>query len=151
MSLNQRIDADIKTAMLAGDNVLTTTLLVLKSVILYAEVAEGNRDTGLTDDAIIQLFTKESKKRQESADLYTQGGNIERAQAELAEKKVIAGYLPRQLSEEELNGIITKVLMGYDDVSMAAMGRIIGEVKQKVGAQADGARVASEVKRRITT
>ncbi len=86
MGLKQQIDADLKTAMLAGDKVLVTTLRGLKSVILNVEVAEGSRETGLADDKIISLLQKEAKKRQESADLYLQGGSVERQQAELAEK-----------------------------------------------------------------
>lgn len=151
MNLKQQLDADLKTAMLAGDKVLTTTLRGLKSAILYAEVAEGNRESGLSDEAIVQLFTKESKKRQESADLYMQGGNIERAEVELAEKKVIAGYLPEQISDEELDAIIEEAQKSVGGEGMAAMGRIIGVVKQKVGAQADGARIADSVKRRIAS
>lgn len=151
MNLKQQLDADLKTAMLAGDKVLTTTLRGLKSAILYAEVAEGNRETGLSDEAIVQLFTKESKKRQESADLYAQGGNTERAEAELAEKQVIAQYLPEQISDQELDDVIAEAQKDVDAEGMAAMGRIIGLVKQKVGARADGARVADAVKRRLAS
>lgn len=70
MTISEQIDADLKQAMLAGDKTLVTTLRGLKSVILYEEVAKGLRDTGLDDDAVITLFSKEAKKRQESADLY---------------------------------------------------------------------------------
>ncbi len=150
MSLKQQIDADLKVAMLARDKVLTTTLRGLKSAILYAEVAQGNRDPGLDDEAIVQLFTKESKKRQESADLYIQGDNQERADAEMAEKQVISKYLPAQMSDQELEQIVDEVLAGLDIGDASAMGKAIGAVKQKVGAAADGARIANAVKGRIT-
>ncbi|MET0779310.1 MAG: GatB/YqeY domain-containing protein, partial [Candidatus Saccharimonadales bacterium] len=87
--LKQRIDQDLKVALLGGNKVLATTLRGLKSVILYAEVAKGVRDEGLGDDEIITLLAKEAKKRQESADLYEQGGSPERARLELDEKTVI--------------------------------------------------------------
>src|SRR5437879_2903064 len=95
MSLKQQIDKDIKTEMLAGEKTLVTTLRGLKSVILYAEVATGSRDKGLSDQEIVELLAKEAKKRQESAELYQKGGSQDRAEAELAEKQVIERYLPQ--------------------------------------------------------
>jgi uncharacterized protein YqeY len=147
--LKQRIDQDLKAALLEGNKVLVTTLRGIKSVILYDEVAKGVRDQGLPDDEIIILLAKEVKKRQESADLYKQGGNEERAAAELEEKKVIEQYLPSQLSDEELTTVIDDVIATIGAAGPAAMGQVIGGVKQKVGAQADGARIAAMVKERL--
>jgi uncharacterized protein len=147
--LKQRIDQDLKAALLEGNKVLATTLRGLKSVILYAEVAKGSREEGLPDDEIIQLLAKESKKRQESADLYRQGGNNERAEAELEEKRVIEAYLPSQLSDEDLAKVIDDVITATGAAGPAAMGQVIGGVKQKVGAQADGGRIATMVKERL--
>jgi len=147
--LKNRIDQDLKQALLAGDKVLATTLRGLKSVILNAEISKGVREEGLPDDEIITLFSKEAKKRQESADLYQQGGNTEKADAELAEKKVIEAYLPQQLSDEELGAIIDEIIAGQNAAGPQAMGQVIGAVKQKVGAQADGSRIARLVKERL--
>jgi uncharacterized protein YqeY len=147
--LKERLDQDVKAALLGGDKVLATTLRGLKSVILYAEVAKGNRDTGLPDEEIIPLLAKEAKKRQESADLYKQGGNEEKAAAELAEKKVIEAYLPQQLSDEELGEAIDGVIAGLDVSGPQAMGQVIGAVKKTVGSQADGSRIARMVKERL--
>jgi uncharacterized protein YqeY len=148
-SLKLRIDQDLKQALLAGDKVLATTLRGLKSVILYAEVAQGLRDTGLDDDAIIALFAKESKKRQESADLYRKGGSDERAEAELTEKKVIEQYLPAQLSDEALIAIVDAAIAESGASGPQAMGQVIGLVKQKAGVGADGGRIAVLVKERL--
>lgn len=150
MSLKERIDADLKTAMLAGDKTLVMTLRGLKSSILNVEVAEGKRDTGLADDAIISLLQKEAKKRQESADLYNQGGNIERQQAELDEKKVIQQYLPAQLSEEEISATVEEVITETGASGMQLMGQVIGAVKAKTGASADGAVIARIVKEKLS-
>ncbi len=147
--LKARLDQDLKTALLAGDKVLATTLRGLKSVILYAEVAAGNREQGLGDDEIIVLFSKEAKKRQESADLYVKGGNQEKADAELAEKKVIENYLPSQLSDEELIKIVDESIAGLGASGPSAMGQVIGAVKQKTAGQADGGRIAQLVKRQL--
>jgi uncharacterized protein YqeY len=147
--LKARIDQDLKKALLAGDKVLATTLRGLKSVILYAEVAKGVRDQGLGDEEIIALFAKEAKKRQESADLYKQGGNEEKASLELDEKKVIEAYLPDQLSDEELSRLIDQAIAEAGASDASAMGQIIGKVKQLTAGQADGGRIAGLVKQRL--
>lgn len=149
MALKQQIDQDIKQAMLAGDKTLVTTLRGLKGAILNVEVAEGLRETGLPDDRIIDLFVKEAKKRQESADLYRQGGSEERATAELAEKVVIERYLPAQMSEADIAAMIDDVIAATGASGMQAMGQVIGAVKQKAGASADGATVARIVKEKL--
>lgn len=150
MNIKQQIDSDLKAAMLGGDKVLTTTLRGLKSVILYAEVAANLRETGLPDNEIIVLFSKEAKKRQESADLYKQGGNDEKAQAELVEKTVIEGYLPKQLSDEELILLIDSAISELNAEGTQVMGQVIGLVKQKSQGQADGGRIATLVKEKLS-
>jgi len=148
--LKQQLEQDVKTALLAGDKDRVTTLRGLKSVILYAEVAKGSREEGLPDDEILALFAKEAKKRQESADLYVQGGNIQKANAELAEKAIIEEYLPAQLAEEELVQIVDEVLAQFETLSPQIMGQAIGAVKQKTEGRADGSRIAQLVKERLT-
>lgn len=148
--MKQQVDIDIKAAMLSGDKMLTTTLRGLKSAILNVEIAENKRDQGLGDDEIITVFQKEAKKRQESADLYTQGGNAEKAQAELDEKLVIEKYLPAQMDEAQIITIVDEVIGDIGADSMQQMGQIIGAVKQKTGAAADGAIIARLVKERLS-
>ncbi len=104
--LEQKIEQDLKTALLASDAQRVSVLRGLKSVLLNVKVAEGKRDSGLDDDAVLAIFAKEAKKRQESADLYKQGGSQEKADAELAEKAIIEGYLPEQLGEAELGAMV---------------------------------------------
>lgn len=147
--LKQQIEQDLKQALLAGDKQRATTLRGLKSVILYAEVAKGVRNEGLGDDEIVALLAKEAKKRQESADLYKQGNDEARATAELAEKVIIEAYLPQQLSDEELLRIVDSVIAEQGAEGVQAMGQVIGQVKQKVGSQADGSRIAQVVKERL--
>lgn len=149
MSIKETLNNDLKVAMLAGDKTLVTTLRGLKSAILYAEVAAGKKETGLADDDIISLFAKEAKKRQESADLYTQGGNAEKAAAEQAEKAVIEKYLPAQLSDDELKALTSQVIESAGGVTKETMGQVIGKVKAAAGAGADGARIASIVREQL--
>lgn len=145
MSIKQQLDQDLKTAMLAGDKPLVSTLRGLKSAILYAEVAKDARDSGLPEAEVIDILTKEAKKRQESADMYAQGGSPERAEAEAAEKTVIEKYLPAQLPDEELKSLVQSVIRELG-AGKEAMGQVIGEVKKRSQGQADGARIAVLVK-----
>ncbi len=152
MTIKQTLDADLKTAMLAKDSQTTSVLRGLKSVILYAEVADGSRETGgLDDDAVTTLFAREAKKRQESADLYVQGGSPDKAQQELSEKQIIERYLPTQLTEEEISEIVVNVITELGASGPGQMGQVIGAVKAKSGAAADGATVARLVKARLAS
>lgn len=151
MSIKEQLDADLKTALLGGDKTMATTLRGLKSAILNVEIAKGSRESGgLGDQEIIELFSKEAKKRQESADLYIQGGNQEKADAELLEKRVIETYLPKQLSDEELQAVVDQVTEQLGGITQAQMGQAIGLVKAQIGAAADGGRIAAAVKGKIS-
>ena len=149
-TIKEKLNADLKAAMLAGDAERLSVVRALKSVITYAEVAAGARENGLSDDEIIPLFARESKKRSESAELYVQGGAQDKAAKELAEKKIIDAYLPAQLSEDELRQLIESTITEMGATSMAQMGQVIGAVKSKAGATADGSVIAKLVKERLS-
>ena len=145
--LEQRLEDDLKTAMLAGDAERVSTLRGLKSVLLNKKVADGTRDMAMSNDDVITLLSKEAKTRQESADLYTQGGRPELADKELSEKAIIDSYLPERLSEEAIGELVDQAISSLD--ADANMGQIIGQVKAKAGAGADGAVIAKLVKERL--
>lgn len=147
--LEQQIEQDLKTALLAGDSRRVMTLRGLKSALLYAKVAAGKRESGLTDDEVVALLSKEAKKRQESADFYVQGGSQERADAELAEKVIIEAYLPAQLSDDELMVIVDDVIAASGATGAQQMGLVIGQVRAKAGPGADGSVIARIVKERL--
>ena len=148
--LEERIDQDIKAALLSGDKTTATTLRGVKAVLLNLKVATGKRESGLSDDEVLPVLAKEVKKRQESADLYVQGGNQAKADAELVEKKLIEGYLPAQMSEAEINSVIDEVIAQSGASGVSAMGQVIGQVKAKVGASADGSLIARLAKEKLT-
>lgn len=135
--------------MLTGDKILVTTLRGLKSSILNTEIATNQREAGLPDDQVLPLLAKEAKKRQENAELFEQGGNAEKAAAEREEKRVIEQYLPKQLSDKELSEVVNEVLAALGGVTQQTMGQAIGQVRAKVGDQADGGRIAAAVKGHI--
>lgn len=147
--LKQQIEQDLKTALLAGDKNRALVLRSLKSAILYEEVAMGARDSGLPEEQVMTILSKEAKKRQESADLYMQGGDVARAEAELFEKSVIAVYLPKQISDDALRQIVDEVIAELGVSGPQAMGQVIGAVKQKAAGAAEGAKIAQIVKERL--
>ena len=110
--MKQRLQDDVKAAMLAGDSLRLETLRGLKSVILYAEVAAGKREEGLTDDEILALFSKEAKKRQESAELYIQGGAQEKADkpAGLQQMGQVIGQVKSKVGNTADGSLIAKLV-----------------------------------------
>mgnify|MGYP001161693018 FL=1 len=148
--LEQRIEDDIKSALLAGEKTRAMTLRGLKSTLLNVKVAEGKRDTGLSDEEVINIFSKEAKKRQESADLYVQGNSQERADKELAEKAVIEEYLPKQLSEDEIASIVAEVIAETGATEQRDMGKVIAGVRAKTTGSADGSIIARLTKEKLT-
>jgi hypothetical protein len=149
--LEERLEQDIKSAQLARDSQRLSTLRQVKSVILNAKVASGKRESGLSDEEVLPILAKEAKKRQESADLYRQGGSQERAEAELAEKAIIEAYLPAQLSEEEIIKLVEDVIAQSGASGPQAMGSVIGQVKKLAGPTADGGTIARIVKDKLSS
>ncbi len=147
--IQDQITKDLKKALLGGDKVAATVLRGLKSTIGYAEVAAGKRETGLEDVEIIALFQKEVKKRQESADLYIKAGDQERADKELAEKKIIETYLPARLTEDEIAKHVDAVIAELGVVDSKSMGQVIATVKTRTQGAADGAIIAHITKERL--
>lgn len=150
MTLKQRLEQDLKTALLARDSQRVSVLRSLKSAITYAEVAKGVKGgQGLDDQAISGVLAKEAKKRQESADAYRKVGESERAEAELHEKSLINEYLPEAPGKEVLEQYINGAIAQVGELTTQTMGRVIGQVKQHAGAGADGALIADLVKERL--
>ena len=149
-NLTDRISADLKTAMLARDELRTTTLRGLRAAILNEEVAKGLREEGLSDEAIEQIIARESKKRDESAALFEQGGNQVSADKERTEKELLSAYLPEQLSEDDIKALVVSAIVQLQPDGMKDMGRIIGAVKSQVGNTADGSVIARLVKEALS-
>lgn len=147
--LKERIQSDLKVAMLARDTLRTQTLQGLKAAILYEEVAKNIREKGLDDTNIEQLIAREVKKRDEAAGLFEQGGNQASADKERAEKEVLIAYLPAQLSDVDTNKLIDAVIASVQPTGKQDMGKVIGAVKAKAGNTVDGATIARLVKEKL--
>lgn len=145
-ALKERINADLKSAMLARDEVKVQTLQGVKSAILYEEVAKKVRETGLEESQIEQVIAREAKKRDEAAELFEKGGNTESAAKERLEKEILSVYLPAQMTEAEILAVVQETVAAMKPEGPKDMGRVIGAVKAAVGNTADGAVIAKLVK-----
>jgi uncharacterized protein YqeY len=148
--LEERINQDLKTALLGGDKLAVSTLRVVKSAILNVKVDQNTRDQNMPDNELVTILQKEAKNRQESADLYKQGGDNDRANQELAEKTIIQKYLPAQLGEDDIAKLVDAAIEANDVQAQSSMGEIIAKVRQQAAGQADGAVIARIVKDRLT-
>lgn len=148
--LVEKLAQDLKAAMLAGDTSRVDALKMLKTAITYKEVELGKRDTGLSDEEVIAVFSKEAKKRSDAAQMYQQAGRSEQAAAEQAELELINTYLPAQASDEDIQTTIDEVVAAIDAPSLQQMGQVIAGVKAKLGQTADGGRIAALVKQTLS-
>jgi hypothetical protein len=149
MALKQRIADDTKAALLGGDRFIGETLRNLKAAILNEEVAAGKRDEGLSDEEIEKVIAREVKKRAESAKLYRDNARPELAEPEEKEAAILKAYLPEQLSEDDIRELVKAKIAETGAAGPAAMGQVIGAVKQAAGNTADGALVARIAKEEL--
>jgi uncharacterized protein len=148
--LKQRLRADLNVAMRARDQVRLRTLRMALTSITNEEVA-GASARDLTDDEVIKVLTREARKRREAAEAFSAAGRSDQAAAERAEGEVLAGYLPAQLSDEELSALVDGAIAEAGTSSMAGMGPVMKLVTPRVAGRADGGRVAAEVRRRLSS
>jgi uncharacterized protein len=147
-TLKDRLETDLRTAMKARDELLTGTLRMALTAVRNAEVA-GEQARVLDDDEVRAVLTKEAKKRRDAATAFADAGRAERADRERAEEEVLVGYLPAQLSDEELAGIVAGALAGVDGTGKSAMGQAMKAAQAAVAGRAEGGRVAAEVRRQL--
>lgn len=147
-ALKDRLRADLTAAMKARDEVRTRTLRMALTSVSKEEVA-GASARELTDDEVMRVLTKEAKRRREAADAFAAAGRDEQAAAERAEGVILDGYLPAQLTDEEISALVAEVIEETGASGVAAMGQVMKAVTPRVAGRADGARVAAEVRRRL--
>jgi hypothetical protein len=146
--LKDRLRADLTAAMKARDEVRTRALRMVLTSVSNEEVS-GNAAHELTDDDVLRLLARETRRRREAADAFDSAGRSAQAEAERAEEEVLAGYLPAQLGDEELGAIIADVISETGASGAAAMGQVMKAVTPRVAGRAEGSRVAAEVRRAL--
>ena len=148
-ALKDRLRGDLTEAMKARDEARTRTLRMALTSITREEVA-GQSARELTDDEVISVLTREAKRRREAAEAFAAAGRDEQAAAERAEGVILDGYLPAQLSDEEIASMVAAVIDETGASGMAVMGQVMKAVTPRIAGRADGARVAAEVRRRLS-
>jgi uncharacterized protein YqeY len=145
MELQQRIDADIKAAMLARDKDRLNALRAIKSAILLELTKEGGG--GLDAATGLKLLNKLHKQRMESAAIYHAQQRTELAAEEEAQARVIEAYLPQRMEEHEVEAAVRALIGELGASGMKDMGRVMGEANKRLAGRADGSAVAAVVKR----
>ncbi|WP_352426279.1 GatB/YqeY domain-containing protein [Aminomonas paucivorans] len=138
--LVERVQSELVAAMKRRDELSLSVLRMLKSAIQLAQVEKG-RDAVLTDEEVVTLVQRLVKQRQEAAEQYRAGGAADRADRELEEARFLHGYLPEQLSDEELESLTRQVAQDTGAASPKDLGKVMGRVMPLVKGRAEGNRV----------
>lgn len=145
MALKQRIETEIKSAMIAKDKVRLTALRAIKSLILLEETKEGYSGT-LSEEEELKLLTKAAKQRKDSAEIYEKQNRADLLEVELAELAVIQEFLPKALSEQELIQAIQTIIANSGASGPKDMGKVMGMASKELAGKADGKAIAEQVK-----
>lgn len=147
MKVEAKLLDDMKAAMKSGDKVAVETLRMIRSQIKNASIAKGK---DLSEEDVIDVLSKEAKKRKESLELFKQGGREDLAEKEQQELNIITSYLPAALSEDEVLGIIDKAIAEVGAEGMQDMGKVMGKVMPEVKGRVDGKVVQELVKKKLS-
>ncbi|MGD8560880.1 MAG: GatB/YqeY domain-containing protein [Desulfarculaceae bacterium] len=146
MGLGQKVDADLKAALKAKDELATSCLRLVRAALKNKE-KELRRD--LTEDEDIQVLKTLAKQRQESIAKFTEGGRTDLADKESAELKIIERYLPAQMDESEVGALLDQVFSELDPQGMKDMGGVMKEAMARLKGRADGKLVNQLVRQRL--
>jgi len=145
MALKQKIDAEIKSAMIAKDKARLTALRAIKSLILLEETKEGfSGELGSEEE--LKLLTKAAKQRKDSAEIYEKQGRKDLLEVEIAELAVIQEFLPKAFSTEELEAAIREIISRCGAAGPKDMGKVMGIASKELAGKADGKAIADQVK-----
>jgi len=145
MNLFDQVSEDIKKAMLARDTVALEALRGIKKEFLEAKTAKGSDGT-LPDDKAMAILAKMIKQRKESADIYTQQNRPELAAEENAQAEVIARYMPKALTDQELTEVLRDIIARVGATSPKEMGKVMGVASKELAGRADGRVISARVR-----
>ncbi len=146
MELEKRIQADMVAAMKAKEAVRLSSLRAIKAAIMLAKTAEGA--TGeVSDQDIVKIIQKLVKQRKESAQQYTDAGRPELAENEVAEMEAMEVYLPKQLTEAEIEAELVKIIAEVGATQPSEMGKVMGVATKRLAGLADGRVISTLVKK----
>lgn len=151
--MEERIQKDIMSAMKEKDEVRLTALRAVKTAIMQTKTSpnfKGDRDANLPDADVLKIMQKLAKEREESFNIYISAGRNDLADKEHKEMLIIKEYLPKPLTEEELNTIVKETIEEMGASTMKDMGKVMGMVSQKTNGRADGKVVSMIVKKLLS-
>ncbi len=148
MSLKNKINEDLNAAMKARDNVRTETLRSIRAEILKMDKSGMNRE--MTEEEEIQLIGRQAKMRKESIELFAQAGRQDLVDKENAQLAIINEYLPAQMSSDEAEVIITKIIADSGATSEKDFGRVMGEAMKALKGKIDGKIIQEMVKSKLS-
>ncbi|KQS50321.1 MULTISPECIES: GatB/YqeY domain-containing protein [Flavobacterium] len=148
MSLQDKINEEIKTAMRAKDTVSLESLRAVKSALLLLQTDSGAKE--ITQDDEIKLLQRLVKQRKDSANIFTEQGRPDLAEPELQQAAVIEKFLPAQLSEEEVEAVVAKIIAETGASGMASMGKVMGQASAELAGKADGKTISTIVKKLLS-
>tara|TARA_B100000749_G_C18432358_1_gene468492 strand:- start:340 stop:795 length:456 start_codon:yes stop_codon:yes gene_type:complete len=146
ISLKERLDGDLKDAMRNKDSIRRTVLRTIISEIRNAEIA---KQEALDDEGVLVVMTKQAQQRRDSIEAFKSASRSDLVESESAELKIISGYLPEQLSEDEIEVVITEVISQVEAKGSSDMGKVMKEIMQRVRGRADGKMVSAIVTSRL--
>ena len=149
MSIQQRIDSDLKDAMRAKDAAKLGVLRMLKAAVKNAAIEKGGASAELDDAEATQVIRKQVKQRQDSIESFESGGRPELAQKEKDELAVLNAYLPQAMSAEELAAAVRETIAETGATSRAHMGAVMKALQTKLAGRADGKTLSQEVQRQL--
>ena len=151
--MENRIQTDIMAAMKAKDEVALTTLRGIKTAIMQYKTSsnfKGDRDSNLPDSEVIKIMQKLAKERKETAEVYKTAGRTELAEKKLAEANIIDSYLPKAMTESEVEEMVKSVIAEMGATSIKEMGLVIKNVNAKANGRTDGKTISTIVKRLLS-
>jgi hypothetical protein len=150
MTLQQRVDSDLKEAMRAKDAAKLGVLRMLKSALKYAAIAKSGAEAELSDAEAVQVIRKQAEQRQDSIESFEKGGRAELAEKEKEELAILNTYLPQGMSPDELAKVVRETIAELGAKSKAQMGAVMKELQAKVAGRADGKTLSAEVQKQLS-
>jgi uncharacterized protein YqeY len=149
MTLQERLDFDLKEAMRAKDATTLGVLRMLKSALKYTAIEKSRAQAELSDAEAAQVIRKQAKQRQDSIESFEKGGRADLAAKEKKELSIVNAYLPQAMSADELSKVVRETIAESSATSKAQMGAVMKALQAKVGGRADGKTLSQEVTRQL--
>jgi uncharacterized protein len=149
MTLQERVDSDLKEAMRAKDTTKLGVLRMLKSALKYAAIAKSGAEAELSDAEAAQVIRKQAGQRQDSIESFEKAGRTELVKKEKEELAILNGYLPQPMSADEISTIVRETIAEAGATSRAQMGAVMKALQTKVAGRVDGKALSAEVQKQL--